>query len=84
VTYHTIPYPIQKVVKYDNVSPKLFSFLTRIEKGYEPNNFEEAKLDNNWDNAMNDEHKALKRNQTWNLIKLPIRKQTVGYRWIYK
>jgi Reverse transcriptase (RNA-dependent DNA polymerase) len=41
-------------------------------------------MDKNWVNAMNDELDALKRNQTWDLVKLPNGKQTVRCRWIYK
>jgi hypothetical protein len=71
VTYHATPYPIQEVVRYDKVSSKFYSFLTHIERGFVPNTFGEAKLDNNWVNAMNEELEALKRNQTWDLVKLP-------------
>jgi Reverse transcriptase (RNA-dependent DNA polymerase) len=82
--YHTVPYPIQETVRYDKISSNFYTFLTQIEKVPEPNNFEEAKQDQNWISAMNDELNALKRNQTWDLVRLPNGKRTVGCRWIYK
>ena len=32
---------------------------------------------------MDEEMSALYKNQTWELITLPSRKQTVGFRWVY-
>ena len=32
---------------------------------------------------MDDEMKALVRNETWELVKLPPGKRTIGFRWVY-
>jgi Reverse transcriptase (RNA-dependent DNA polymerase)/Integrase core domain/gag-polypeptide of LTR copia-type/GAG-pre-integrase domain len=82
--YHATSYPIQETVRYDKVSSQFYTFLTQIDKVSEPNSFEEAKQDPNWISAMKEELNALNRNQTWDLVRLPNGKRTVGCRWIYK
>jgi Reverse transcriptase (RNA-dependent DNA polymerase) len=66
------------------LSESFCSFLAKIEKGSEPKNFEEAKLNDSWATAMDEELNALKSNQTWELIKLPNGAKIVGCHWIYK
>ena len=48
-----------------------------------PSDVQEALNDERWKNAMNEEMEALQKNQTWELVKLPNGKKTVGCRWIY-
>ncbi|CAL2255023.1 unnamed protein product [Prunus armeniaca] len=48
-----------------------------------PSSVEEALMDPNWKQAMNDEMQALQKNSTWELVPLPSGKRTVGCRWIY-
>jgi Reverse transcriptase (RNA-dependent DNA polymerase) len=84
ITYHTSQYPIQKFIRYDKLSPNYCTFLAEIDKNTKPNNFEEARKQSQWIKAMNEELEALNRNKTWELVELPIRKKTIGCRWVYK
>lgn len=79
-----VKYGLDKVVNYSNLSPDLFSFVTRLNKSVEPRNFQEASQDQNWVNAMNLEMEALYRNQTWEITNLPPNRKAIGCKWIYK
>ncbi|XP_043725671.1 uncharacterized protein LOC122672240 [Telopea speciosissima] len=83
-TYYAVQHPIQECISYDKISPKFLSFLSTIENHKEPASFEEASKQLVWVNAMKDELQALNRNHTWELVRLPTGKHTVGCRWIYK
>ena len=48
-----------------------------------PNNVHEAMNDTKWKKAMNEEMEDLQKNNTWEIVKLPNGKKTVGCRWIY-
>jgi len=37
-----------------------------------------------WEKAVNDKFKAIKENQTWNLVQLPAGKKAIGNKWIFK
>ena len=53
----------------------------------EPTGFEEAVRDKKWRDAMDEEIKAIKKNDTWELATLPILptgKKTPGVKWVYK
>ena len=49
--------------------------------------YQEATLDenqNNWLDAMNNKMNSLRRNQTWDLVKLPEGKKAIGCKWIFR
>uniref|UniRef100_A0A2N9ICE2 Integrase catalytic domain-containing protein n=1 Tax=Fagus sylvatica TaxID=28930 RepID=A0A2N9ICE2_FAGSY len=50
----------------------------------EPTGFKEAVQDKKWRNAMNEEIKAIKKNDTWELTTLPHGKKAIGVKWVYK
>ena len=50
----------------------------------EPSSLAEAQGDPKWVAAMNLEHQALLRNQTWHLVPPPQGKNIVGCKWVYK
>ena len=50
----------------------------------EPTRFEEAMPDKKWRDAMDEEIKAIKKNDTWELATLPTRKKTTSVKWVYK
>jgi len=50
----------------------------------EPHTFEEAKGNKEWELAMDDEMKALEKNQTWSLVPKPKDIQPVSCKWVYK
>ena len=50
----------------------------------EPVNFQEAAQDGKWINAMDDEIKAIEKNDTWELAALPKGHKPIGVKWVYK
>ena len=50
----------------------------------EPVNFQEAIQDEKWRNAMDDEIKAIKKNDTCKLTALPKGHKPIGVKWVYK
>jgi hypothetical protein len=46
--------------------------------------FEEAVKEEKWVHAMNEEIEAIERNNTWDLVDLPIGKTNIGVKWVYK
>nr|GEW70633.1 putative reverse transcriptase, RNA-dependent DNA polymerase, Gag-polypeptide of LTR copia-type [Tanacetum cinerariifolium] len=63
-------YVIKKHVKYSNLSTMNFCFATNLNKSYV-----EAAQDKNWVEAMNNEMKALFRNNTWVQTDLPLKER---------
>ena len=51
---------------------------------YEPHTYREAHTDPFWQQAMNEELNGLHKNQTWNMVDLPLGQSVVGCRWVYK
>ena len=49
-----------------------------------PKTFRSALADPNWRAAMEEEHAALLRNQTWDLVPRPPRSNVVTGKWIFK
>ncbi|GKA51760.1 retrovirus-related pol polyprotein from transposon TNT 1-94 [Tanacetum coccineum] len=60
------------------------SFVSNLNKSFEPSSFEEASKDVNWINAMNDEIHALYENDTWELVELPFGRKAIGSKWVYR
>ena len=83
-TYHSVSHPIEAYLTYDNVTQSHVSFLSAVSKDQEPKNFKEAISSHIWKQAMEEELQALDDNKTWDIVKLPPGKKTVGCRWIYK
>jgi histone deacetylase 1/2 len=50
----------------------------------EPASLSEALQDQNWAKAMESEHQALLRNNTWHLVPRPKGRNIIGYKWVYK
>ena len=50
----------------------------------EPVNFQEATQDGKWRNAMDDEIKAIEKNDTWEFVALPKGHKPIGVKWVYK
>ena len=50
----------------------------------EPITFEEAARDGHWWQAMDEEIDSIKRNNTWELVELPLNKKPIALKWIYK
>ena len=50
----------------------------------EQKTFAEARKNNDWINAMNDELNQIKKNQTWELFLRTKGKNIIGTKWIFK
>ncbi|KAJ4719135.1 Retrovirus-related Pol polyprotein from transposon TNT 1-94 [Melia azedarach] len=50
----------------------------------EPMSFGEAIQDEKWRNAMDEEIKAIVKNDTWELVSLPKGHKAIGVKWVYK
>nr|GEU39707.1 ribonuclease H-like domain-containing protein [Tanacetum cinerariifolium] len=51
---------------------------------FEPKSYEEAALDKNWVQAINEEMHALYENNTWDLVELPRNRRAIRSKWVYK
>jgi plasmid replication initiation protein len=58
--------------------------LTPISKEQEPQNFQEAITNTDWLKVIKEELKALEKNKTWEIIKLPKDKKHIECKWVYK
>jgi Reverse transcriptase (RNA-dependent DNA polymerase) len=76
-------YPIAKYTTIGHLSEPLKGFVNQLSSIVVPRTLEEAVKDKKWINAMNMEMDALKRNNTWEIIDLPIEKKAVGCKWVY-
>ena len=52
--------------------------MSKVVQIPDPNNFDEAKSEKKWVNAMQEEIDALAENKTWDLVKLPKGKNDLG------
>lgn len=77
-------YHMQDYLTHANVSPNFQAYLSKITSTREPLSYDEAALDSNWIEAMNQELQALKDNVTWSLVDLPPGKTPIGCRWVFK
>ena len=76
-------HPMSKFVSYQKLSHSYSTFTTNLSGIDIPSNIQEAVKDKKWVDAINDELRALHNNQTWELVKLPNGKKTVGCKWVF-
>jgi hypothetical protein len=79
VTHH----PMSDFVSYQHLSSPCRSFVSKLPSVFVPRNLQEALNDPKWRTAMHEEIKALHKNKTWDLVKLPNGKKVVGYKWVF-
>ena len=65
---------VQTLVIYEQVDSMFCSH---------PTTFEEAASDAQWVKAMNEEIDAIERNQTWDIVDLPVNNTSIGVKWVY-
>ena len=78
VTYHATTYPIENYMSYNNISSNYCAYLSSISNQNEPSNYQEAIENPLWKKAMEEELRALEKNKTWTIVKLPLDKKPVG------
>nr|GEW69785.1 putative reverse transcriptase, RNA-dependent DNA polymerase, Gag-polypeptide of LTR copia-type [Tanacetum cinerariifolium] len=79
-----VKYGVERVVNYSNLSNDNFCFTSNINKSIEPKTYQEATLDTNWINAMNNDIEALNMNKTWIITDLPPNRKAIGCKWVYR
>nr|GEV70188.1 ribonuclease H-like domain-containing protein [Tanacetum cinerariifolium] len=77
-------YGLEKYVTYSNLNTLNYCFSINLNKSSEPTSYFEAVKNPNWIEAMNNEIKALNRNNTWTVCDLPEGRKAVGSKWLWK
>lgn len=77
-------YPIEHYVSCARFSQTHAGFLAAVTAGDEPSTYKQAVLHSHWRDAMNRELDALKNNNTWRLMPLPLGKKAIGSKWVYR
>ena len=76
------PYPIANYVTSTNFSASHQNFLATITKITEPRSYHEAVKDPRWRTTMEEEIRALEKNQTWILQELPPGNKSISCQWV--
>jgi hypothetical protein len=50
----------------------------------EPNFFEKANKDEFWNKAMDEEFDQIEKNDTWELVSRPKKKNVIGTKWVFR
>ena len=58
--------------------------MAQVLNAEEPTTYEEASKEQKWIQVMDALMEAVRKNQTWDLVRLPEGKQAIGYRWVFK
>ncbi|CAN1822216.1 Retrovirus-related Pol polyprotein from transposon TNT 1-94, partial [Linum perenne] len=74
---------INRWVNYSRLTPTYKAFISRLDSEEIPANINEAMKDQKWREAVQDEIKALEKNNTWSVVPLPHGKKTVDCKWIF-
>ena len=74
---------ISNYVSYENLSPSFSAFTTTLTGVKIPRDIKEALADPKWKLAVQEEMGALEKNGTWEFVKLPSGKKTVGCKWVF-
>ena len=69
---------------YDEYMAYHYAFMMKVATVREPETFSEAAKDPRWIEAMNEEMRALRKNETWDLVPHSPHRKAIGCRWIYK
>ena len=76
-------HPFSYFCSYDNLSSRSCSFIASLNSILLPNKVFEALAHFGWRTAMIDEMDVLTDNGTWDLVRLPVGKKTIGCRWVF-
>ena len=76
-------YPIANHISTQNLSEPLKVLVHKLSADGVPDTVSEAMNNPKWIQAIEEEMKALQKNDTWALVPLPEGKKTVGCRWVF-
>ena len=76
-------HPISNFLCYDHLSNPLKALVTHLSATEVPNTIQEALSKEEWSKAVTEEMEALKKNKTWEIMKKPVDKRTVGCKWVF-
>ncbi|XP_075499991.1 uncharacterized protein LOC142538567 [Primulina tabacum] len=76
-------HPISNFVSYSNLSSSFRAFASRLSSTIIPGSFQEELVMPEWRNVVLEEMKALKMNNTWNLVELSQGKTMVGCKSVF-
>ncbi|GJX73012.1 putative RNA-directed DNA polymerase [Tanacetum coccineum] len=79
-----VKYCLNRYITYANLNYENYSFMCNLNKDIEPKTCKEASTDSRWIDAMNQEIKALNRNNTWKFFDLSKGRKPIGCKSIYK
>jgi len=79
-----IPYSLSSVLSYDHLSSTQKLFSLSVSAFVEPTSYAQAVKHGEWCEAIDNEIKALKLNNTWIVVNLPASKHVIGCKWVYK
>ena len=76
-------HPIANFLSYHKLSENHRAFTSKITNLFVPRNIQETRSHSNWRTTVLEEMNALKRNRTWEIVKLPEEKKAVGCKWMF-
>lgn len=77
------PNTLFSIVSFKKLSPSDKAFLSHLSHLEILKAVQEALRNENLRNAMSEEMRALEKNQTWEVVKLPLGKRPVGFKWVF-
>ncbi|WVZ92208.1 hypothetical protein U9M48_038291 [Paspalum notatum var. saurae] len=74
---------ISNYISYASLSPAYRAFIASLQCVQIPRDWNEARHDPKWCEAMLEELRALEKNKTWDIVKLPMGKKVVSCKWVF-
>ena len=76
-------YPLSNFSSYHRMNNSYKTFTTNLNSSSVPKNIQEALVDPKWKEAIDEEMKALYKNDMWDIVDLPKGKHPIGCKWVF-